>query len=189
MYLNFGLMESRDISLTDVMVLQIAQQNKFEDVGRHLLPFQSDLDKLTQRGLITLIKGKKKDPIYSKYRLTKAGTKMLEDIQIPDVIEYDLTLFKWAAGIYKAAGKELGNQKKTKMHLAKFRVETGIYGNNLAKLLRAFLGDENNMQYNHKLEYALYKPATAFETRFKLEESRLYKYYREHQEEFEKIFE
>ena len=98
-------------------------------------------------------------------------------------------LYDWMAAVYENLGKEIGNKKKTKMFVALFRAHSGIDKNNLASLLDMFVKDEDNMEYNHKLEFAFFKPATVYQVKFELEQSRLYQYYLNYKSFFDNKFE
>lgn len=188
MYWNFKIIAAAGLDIEDVVLLQLCHQNKYEDVGVEIEKLGVDLDGLVIMGLVTEIKGNKKDTRYSKMRLTKNGSKLLQDINTPEVSAYDIQLFEWAEALYQRMGKKPGNKKKTKIMIAQFQAESGIVGNEFAILLRAFLSDENNMEYNHVLEYALNRRQGAYQTKFELSESRLYNYYLEHKEEFDQTF-
>ena len=189
MYLNFNIIRAAGLSIEDVNLLQLCHQNKYEDVSEEIEALGGNIDGLTFQGLITQIKGKKSDSHFKKLRLTKEGSKLLENINTPEVSAYDIKLFDWAEALYKKMGKKSGNKKKTKRMIAQFQAESGIVGNEFAILLRAFFCDNNNMEYNHVLEFALNKRQGAYQTKFELSESRLYNYYLEHKEEFDRVFE
>lgn len=142
------------------------------------------------KSLVKTVKPKNKQQTwYDLVRLDKAGKDLLKEITEAEVSEEDETVYTWLSNHYKKIGKEVGNGSKTKRHIRDFRVKSGIDKNNLVRLCYAFVSDENNMEYSHKLEYVFYKPKTVFETKFNLEESRLYQYYLKNQEHFDtKVF-
>lgn len=188
MYINFKLLPALGLSLSSVVVMQMCKQNKIEDLSTELEEWDAHLLNLTDLGITTEIKGKKTQSKFEKTRLTKKGLKMLEDLETPIVTEDDLLLFDWLEKLYIGQGKEIGNKKKTKMYLALFRVNSGIEKNELATLLDEFTRDEDNMNYNHKLEYAFFKSSSVFQTKFELDQSRLWNYYQKNEEHFEKLF-
>lgn len=188
MYINLKFLESKDLTFERLMLLQLVKQQKFEDCSEYLIDQKKNLRSLTEAGLITSIKGRKKDSAESKLRPTKEGEELLANVEIPEIIEDDLVLFEWVKGIYLSRDKKLGNQKKTKLYIALFRVHSGIDRNKLATLLSVFLEDDQNMEYNLVLEYALFKPQNAYATKFSLEQSRLYQYYLTHQIFFDETF-
>ena len=184
------MLDSKGLSHSDLVLLQATKQNRVEDLS-HVIEKFSDLDiePLKERGYLTHIQGKKKDSEASKLRLTKKGTTLLEVFETPVVTEEDLMLYDWMAAVYENLGKEIGNKKKTKMFVALFRAHSGIDKNNLASLLDMFVKDEDNMEYNHKLEFAFFKPATVYQVKFELEQSRLYQYYLNYKSFFDNKFE
>ena len=115
------------------------------------------------------------------------GRDLLGDLETPLVTEDDLRVFEWLEGVYKSSGREVGNRKKTKMYIALFRVHSQIDRNRLGFLINTFLQDESQMEYSRRLEYLLFKPATAFDTRFSLEGSRLYQFFLKHREQLEPL--
>lgn len=189
MYINFKMLESRELDFTDLLLLQAARQQKSEDLS-HIVEKFSDarINSLLNRSLITRIKGKKKDSEARKIRVTGKGKEILENIETPEIEEQDLRMFDWMADVYTRQGKEIGNKKKTKMYIALFRAHSGIEKNHLATLLEKFVNDEANMEYNYKLEFAFFKPATAYQVRFDLEQSRLYQYYLNNKAEIDLLF-
>jgi hypothetical protein len=170
------------------MILQMVKQQRSEDCSEYLVDCHKEIRCLTELGYISSIKGNKKDSAESKLRTTKAGEELLQNIEIPEIIEEDLTLFEWVKNIYLSKDKKLGNQKKTKLYIALFRAHSGIDRNKLATLLSIFVEDEQNMAYSHILEYIFYRPANVYATKFTLLESRLYNYYLDHQEFFDEKF-
>jgi len=191
MYINFKMLESKGLSYTDLVLLQAAKQNRTEELSSVIEKFSDmDIEPLIKEGYLTRVKkGKKKDSEASKLRLTKKGTTILEVFETPEVTEEDLLLYEWMADVYVNLKKEIGNKKKTKMYIALFRVHSGIEKNCLATLLDMFVKDEDNMEYNHKLEYAFFKPATVYQVKFELEQSRLYQYYLNYKSFFDNKFE
>jgi hypothetical protein len=190
MYINFKMLESKGLSYSDLVLLQASKQNRVEALSAVIEKFSDlDIEPLKERGYLTHIAGKKKDSEASKLRLTKKGVTLLEILETPEVTEEDLMLYDWMADVYVNLGKEIGNKKKTKMYVALFRAHSGIEKNCLATLLDLFVKDEDNMEYNHKLEYAFFKPATVYQVKFELEQSRLYQYYLSYKSFFDNKFE
>lgn len=189
MYINLKYLAEQSMGFEDLFILQLAKQQKFEDCSEWLSFYNSRIPDLEKLGYIEYIKGNKSDSALSKMRISKAGQNILDNVEIAEITENDIKLFEWIKKIYLSRDKKLGNQKKTKLYIALFRTQSGINLNKLATLMNAFVTDEQNMEYNHILEYALFKPASAFATRFNLGESRLYQYYLTHQDHFDKIFE
>lgn len=194
LYINYKLVkeleEEGHFAFDTLKILTAINQGE-KEVLFDILPNPESYN-LTFKGkpLVKLIKPKNKQQTwYDLARLDKSGKDLLKEITEAEVSEEDETVYTWLSNHYKKIGKEVGNGSKTKRHIRDFRVKSGIDKNNLVRLCYAFVSDENNMEYSHKLEYVFYKPKTVFETKFNLEESRLYQYYLKNQEYFDtKVF-
>jgi hypothetical protein len=189
MYINLKYLAEQSMGFEDLFILQLAKQQKFEDCSEWLSFYNSKIPDLEKLGYIEYIKGNKSDSALSKMRISKAGQNILDNVEIAEITENDIKLFEWIKKIYLSRDKKLGNQRKTKLYIALFRTQSGINLNKLATLMNSFISDDQNMEYNHILEYALFKPANIYNTKFNLDESRLYQYYLSHQDHFDKIFE
>lgn len=188
MYLNFPLLESYGLIPEDVVVLQAVFQNKFEDNSSLLEIFSSNIEKYETRELVKFINGTKKDSKFKLVRLSDKGSKILEEIQVGGINQDDLDVYEWLESVYKNSGKEVGNMKKTKSLIAQFRVNSGIERNHLAYLCKVFINDEKEMEWSNKLEFLFWKPANLFQTKFDIEQSRLYQYYLKRKEQFDAKF-
>ena len=193
MYINFKLARSKGINVGDIMILQMCKQQKFEDLSENLEIICSKDEKHLQRlidsGYVSLIKGKVTEPVWKKARITSKGQEVLDVLETPEITEEDLVLFDWAKRVYEKRGKEVGNAKDTKKFIALFRSHSSITGNNLAKLIKAFLDDESCQQYSHKLESVFFKPSNVFQVKFDLENSWLYQFYLKNKAKFDAQFE
>ncbi|MEX0596342.1 MAG: hypothetical protein WD512_07560 [Candidatus Paceibacterota bacterium] len=189
-WINYEYLKEKKMSPEDFLILQTIKQNKSEDRCKEVeyLCDKADLFYLEEEGLVEYIKGKKDETKYQKIRLTKKGQSVLDDLGTAGVIEEDIQMYNWLGGIYKKQGKELGNKSKGKRMLAQFRAESGITKNHLAFLCKAFLNDEIAYKYSQRLEYLFFKAPGAFNTRFDLGESKLWRYYEERKEYFENKF-
>lgn len=191
LYINFEVIKELEEDGHDPFPLisvltAINQGNKsflegLKDVAEYNFTFKD-------KSLVKHVKGRKNDTWFDTVRLDKAGKELLKDLTEAEVSEDDIKIFDWLSNHYKKIGKEIGNGAKTKRHIRDFRIKSGIVKNNLIRLCYAFVSDESQMEYSHKLEYIFYKPKTVFETRFNLEESRLYQYYMKNKEQFDKVF-
>lgn len=194
LYLNFKtireLEEGGHDALPLLSILSAINQSNFNYLESQLKRIE-DTD-FTYKGkpLIKRIKKKSKSqPDFETLRLDTMGKELLKEVVEAEVSEEDEIVFNWLSEHYKKIGKEIGNGAKTRRHIKDFRIKSGISKNNLLRVCLAFISDQDNMEYSHKLEYLFYKPKTVFETRFDLEESRLYQYYLKHKEHFDKQFE
>lgn len=165
---------------------------KYEDCSEILIETVGDEETLLtfeDDGLITFVKGKAKENIFQKARITSKGEDLLSDLETPEILEEDLKLFDWGSSYYKKLGKKVGNAKKCKMYIALFRVNSGIARNKLVKLLQVFLRDEVSQEYSFVLEYVFFKPSNIYSTRFDIHQSRLYQFYLGNKELFDQEFE
>ena len=189
MYINFAILDQKKLEVEDLILLQMAKQNTNGVLAKRIAVYPNTrISFLTDAGYLQKIQGKKKDSEEAKIRLSDKGKKVLEDIETPEVLPEDIILFDWMSDVYTRLGKEIGNKKKTKMYIALFRTHSGIEKNHLATLLEQFVKDDDNMEYNIKLEYAFFKPTNVFQVKFDLEQSRLYLYYLKRKEYFDTRF-
>ena len=190
MYINitalFKLPDPRMLPL--LLVLKQAGKKDVVNELASLINNDEDIDILESGGYIKHIKGKKGDSLIHRMRLDKKGTAFLNSLDEADVLEEDIVIFNWLSGIYKKREKHIGNGKKTKRLIASFREKSGIEKNSLAFLCNAFINDDDEQEYSFKLENVFWKPANLFQTRFILEDSRLWKYYNKKKDYFDKEF-
>jgi hypothetical protein len=191
MYINFEIAKKRGLSPTDVVNLQLISQNKtesLEDVITDNIPL-SVLNWYQELEYVTLVKAKNKsEAIQKRIRLSPKGNDLLEDLQVPQINDDDLRIFEWVKSIYIKEGKEIGNEKRTKMYIAQFSKESGITQNSLAFLIKTFLSDEKEFTYSQKMQYLFFKGESLFSTRFDISSSRLFQYYQKNKNLFDTKF-
>jgi len=175
-------------SLALLLVLKQAGEKDLSKEISLLALEDMDLHALKENGYIKYIKGKASQNVNQKMRLDKKGTKFLNDLDTPEVLEEDKKIFDWLAEMYKGQDKIVGNGKATQRHIASFREKTGIEKNCLAFLCDAFIKDDEEQEWSFKLEFVFWKPTNMFQTKFNLEQSRLYQYYLKRQDYFEEQF-
>ena len=184
MYINYNIAKAHNLAVEDIFYLCGIKQTE-KDI---LETIPDDvLSRYETQSLLTSIKGSKTENPRHKIRLSDKGKSLLEDLETPEILEEDIKIFSWLKDIYIASGKELGNQKKTKLFIALFRVHSGISKNSLAYLCQSFINDESQFEWSKKLEFLLFKPANMYE-KFNIEGSRLYQYYIKNQEQFDNKF-
>jgi SepF-like predicted cell division protein (DUF552 family) len=186
MYINFRVLEKEEFSPLHLLCLVAIKQKDFNYLEGVCEDYIGDL--LNKKYVKRVKVSKKLEGSLEALRITPEGNKLLVDLETAEVEEEDEVVFEWLKKHYKSLGKEIGNGAKTLRHIRDFRIKSGIEKNNLLILCLTFLRDEENMAYNNILEYAFYKAPTAFETRFNLEESRLYKYYLKREDYFKTTF-
>lgn len=192
-YINFKLLRKKGLTMTDYTILQCCKQAKFEDLSEELMEFcNEDVEQLLKyedSGLIKFVKGKAKDTFFQRARLSKEGETLMANLEAVDATEEDIVIWDWLANIYKKNEKDIGNSRKGKMYLAQFRAASGIDRNRLSFLCSKFIKDESRMEYSHRLDYVFFKPPNIHAVKFDLEESKLWKYYLQSREFFDKRFE
>ena len=189
MYINTNIVKHYNLNLQQVALMQILHQAKNEDVSEWLESYNGDLDVLHYKGFLSEVKAKnKQESVYKRLRLSKKGREVLDAIETPEVTEDSLRIFEWIKQIYISAGKDLGNQKKTKMFIAQFSAESGIQRNALAFLIQSFINDESQFEWSKVLQYLFFKGDSVFNIKFDLHSSRLYQYYLKNQNYFDNKF-
>ena len=171
-----------------LLVLKHASKKDVSELIANLIIEEEDLTELEEKGYIKFVKGKKDDSELHRMRLGKKGTSFLNSLDDPDVEPEDVKIFDWLANIYKKRDKQIGNGKRTQRHIASFRVKSDIDRNRLAFLCEAFINDDDEQEYSHKLENVFWKPVNMFQSKFVLEDSRLWKYYNKRKQYFDNEF-
>lgn len=187
-YINFTLAKSKGLTLTDITLLQMISQNKYEDHSASIEKFQDEVEMFKTQGMVEYIKGKPKDSEASRLRISSKGARILEEIQIAEVTNDDLDVYEWLERKYKEQGKEIGNAKKTKQLIAQFRTNSGITRNHLVFLCKIFMNDEKEMEFSKRLEYLFWKKEHMYQTKFDIDQSRLFQYYLMRKEAFDAKF-
>ena len=178
MYINYKYLKESDLGWMDVLVLQLVKQ------GDGVLLDKEQYELLLDEGYLTLIKGKKNETEAQKLRLSDKGKDFLNELEEAESTEEDKIVLEWLCDIYKKLGKEIGSKKKTLSYIKDFRVKSGIDKNRLINLCSTFVGDDNQMEYSNILQNVFFKPTNVYNTRFNLEDSRLWKYYLKYEEAF-----
>ena len=191
MYINYEIMTSKKLSLHDFGVLNLIKQNRIESLSEEI-KFEvletTIVERFSNLGYIELIKGSSKDNLYQKIRTTKKGNETLEDIGTPEVNTDDLKLYDWLEKVYLSLGKQVGNKRKCKNFIAQFRVNSGIFRNELAFLCQTFINDEKEIEFSQKLEFLFFKGANLFSVKFDIYQSRLFQYFEKNKNMFEAEF-
>lgn len=198
MFINFSLFEKSNLLVSDLVFLAAIKQTETEFLLKNLI--ESDYNRFKELSLIKHIKVKKKDEHpYISLRLSDKGVKLINTIFSEPIAGQDEEiLFEWLSNYYLERKKEIGNPNRVKKLLAWFSNETGIYKNNLIKLIVDFLKDEYVDEESRVLEFILFYPkkfttdkgkTVAYEARPDIFDSWLYKHYQKNKERLISSFE
>lgn len=190
MYINFKLLAEKEIYPEYFIFMQAVSQNKSEDLSRFLEDYYEKLYYTNQEPPeeFTLVKAKNKShTFYQRLRLSDRGKELLEELTTPSVEEQDKKVADYLIQVYTKAKKDVSGKVRIYRHVRDFRIQSGIQKNNLIRVCQDFL--THNEEQSHKLEYIFFKPANAFDTRFRLEDSWVYKHYLKNKERLDATFE
>ena len=189
-YFNIELAATRELHPLDVFILQILHQNKAEDMSENLALLMDDenIQRLYAFNLIEMIKGTKKMNEFQKLRLSKKGSKFLDDFQSYKAVENDFKLFNTLKEIYIKKNKEIGSEKRTVDLIAWFRLETSMTHREIWFLIKEYVLDDEKMEYSHVLQYVFWKKENNFQTKPNLSSSKLWTYYEGKKDYFNKEF-
>ena len=199
MYINISVISKSGLEYSDLIFLCAISQTETDWLIENLK--ESVYERFERLSLIKHIKQKsKKEHLYTSLRLSDSGKRLLKDLQrIPEALEDDIIVKDWLINYYKSVGKEIGSEKRIEQYLVNFRVEAGIYKNNIVHLLRDFLSDTSVDESSKVLESILFQRTKKtmdtkgsivyYEVPWNLEESWLYKHYKKKEEYFKSIFE
>lgn len=196
MYINISVFNKSDLEPQDLYFLAGVKQADKEVLEKLTGDVFNRLEGLS---LLTSIKGKKGDnPIYN-IRLSDKGKKLFKCIFSEPIAGKDEEiLFDWLSNYYLERNKEVGNPNRVKKLLAWFSNETGIYKNNLIKLIVDFLKDEYVDEESRVLEFILFYPkkftsdkgkTICYEAKPDIYDSWLYKHYLKNKDRLDNSFE
>jgi len=163
MYINFDLLKKKEITTTQLLVLQIIKQKEYE----RLEGLGNIMNKLFKKGLVMVIKGSKKQLSYEKARLTKTGKEFLNQVEVPEVTEEAIKLTDDLRNLWIDEGKEVGSQLKILKLVSWYLSETG---HNPADIYET-VADVSKDWFLHNL---IFKAPNYHVTRKDLSESYLY---------------
>ena len=112
-YINVELLKSKNLSLLDLQILQLAKQMRIEDVSDVLREYYNEVNSLINLGYLERIKGKKTDNEFQKIRTTKIGTEILDLVSTPLVTDVDIQMYNYLCTMYleEDSTRTLGNRK------------------------------------------------------------------------------
>lgn len=172
MYINIAYAEKNGLTPTDIIYLQLVNQNKSEDL-------QGYIDKMTPSNSV----GKYLTKIKSgELRLTKDGKELLNNLQIVNFSENDEKLADYLMDKYKEENLNVCSKTKLLKLIAWFRGETSLTHREIYTLIVTYFESEES-KYNKRLDYLFWKPETAYSIQ-KLSDSRLYNWYDVNRDKF-----
>lgn len=121
MYINTEILKSRNLSLLELGILQLAKQARIEDVTAVLSDNSSVVDALLEKDLLEVIKGKKGDEYFSKIRASKLGVETLDLISTPLITEEHVKMGDYLIQMYLShEDKErvVGNKKLIRQYIS-----------------------------------------------------------------------
>lgn len=184
-YINTTFLSSSGYTWQDVYYLLLIKQGQGEEISDFSL-----ISHLFGAKMVKLIKAKSKaDTELSRLRLDMEGKKFLEKLSKAEISDEHRKVADWLCQAYLDLGKKIGNKVKLTRHIRDFSNTTGIQRNCIVHLCNTFLQDSEQMEWSFCLEYVFWKSPNAFATRFNLENSRLWAYYQDKKEYFDKEWE
>lgn len=178
MYINLNILSSRNISLEELNIIQLAKQAKLEDVSDILSQYSSIVDILLEKELIEPIKGKKEDTYFQKIRASKKGNELLDLLSTPIITDGDINMYNYLVSMYleEDATRSLGNRKAGLRYCAEFRQIMGFTLHEMYYLCQMFVA---NTTYTKVLEYVFFEKKNNPYGKFKdnLDSSKIYQFW------------
>lgn len=189
MYINTEILKSRNISLSELSVIQLAKQGRIEDVSTILEQHSTEVEKLLENGYIELIKGDKKQTHYQKIRASKIGTEFLDLIGTPLVTDGDIQMYNYLCDMYlqEDSTRTLGNRKAGLRYCAEFRQIMGFTLHEMYWLCYMFV---ENTTFTKVLEYIFFEKKNNPYGKFKdnIESSKLHQFWCDNEYEVREVW-
>lgn len=177
-YININLLKSRNLSLLDLQILQLAKQMRIEDISDVLSEYYNEVNNLIDLGYLERIKGKKEDNEFQKIRTTKIGTEILDLISTPLVTDVDIQMYNYLCKMYleEDSTRTLGNRKAGLRYCAEYRQIMGFTPHEMYYLCEMFVA---NTTYTMVLEYIFFSKKENPYGKFKdnLDSSKLHQFW------------
>lgn len=190
MYLNFKLLNSRQLTPLDFSFLLAVKGNKTEDnSGVIEYYFKDVLEKFRETNLITFIKPKNKSQNdYNTVRLTSLGNEWIDDLTTPEVTEGDVKMRNYLCDMYlnnEDTERVIGNKKLISIYISVLRHHLGLDLHEFYYLCDYFLSIHI---YTKKLENIFLDKNKNRYSNFKsnIEDSALYQFWEQHEKNIRK---
>lgn len=178
MYINTELLKSRNLSLLDLQIIQLAKQARIEDVSDVLSQYLPIVEDLIERGFLELIKGKKGESESQRIRATKLGNETLDLISTPIVQDVDIEMYNYLVSMYleEDSTRIVGNRKAGLRYCAEFRQIMGFTPHEMYYLCLMFV---QNTTFTKVLEFIFFEKKHFPYGKFKdnLDSSKLYQFW------------
>lgn len=183
-YINYEILKSRNLSLLDLQILQLAKQMRIEDVSDVLSEYYENVNTLLGLGYLESIKGRKGDSEFQKIRTTKLGADTLDLISTPIIQDTDIQMYSYLCEMYleEDTTRILGNRKAGLRYCAEFRQIMGFTPHEMYYLCKMFTA---NQTFTKVLEYIFFEKKHFPYGKFKdnLESSKLYQFWMDNEYE------
>lgn len=181
------------MQLGDVEVLLSIKQQPREDVVEFLLQHltEEQYSRFNELGLLKEVKAKNKtEHLYNRLRLSEKGTKLLEDLSIPEVTQEDLIMANYLMEMYLKHEDEertIGNRKLIAIYCCQFRNYLGLSLHQMYYLCVYFLGE---FTYTKVLENIFFDKNKNRYGKFKdnIDDSKLYQFYLDRKPQIEEMW-
>lgn len=192
MYVNFKLLNSRELEPLDFMFLCAVKANKTEDnSGIIEYYFKDVLEKFKDTNLITFVKPKNKaQNAYNTVRLTSLGSEWLDDLTTPSVEEHHIKMRNYLCDMYlnnEDTERVIGNKKLIAIYISILQHHLGLTIHEFYYLCDYFLSIhiftkklENIFMDKNKIRYGDFKNH--------IEDSVLYQFWEQKEEEVREYF-
>ena len=192
-FINIDNLFSGDIDpryLPLLLILQYGAKQDLTDRISMLIEDDEVLEELEKDGFISYIKGTSGQGPFERMRLGKKGKQFIESLDEVSATEDDGKFRDWLVQVYTKNGKSVKNKKELLRRIVWFREFSGIDKNRLAHLIKSFLVEmeDTSFEYSHDVANVFWKPKNAFDSRYSLEQSRLWDFYQSGKEKFDKKF-
>lgn len=188
-YINVELLKSRNLSLLDLQILQLAKQQRIEDVSDVLREYSKEVESLLYLEYLETIKGKKEYGEFQKIRVSKKGSEILDLVSTPLVTDGDIQMYQYLCQLYmeEDSTRTLGNRKAGLRYCAEFRQIMGFTLHEMYWLCVMFV---SNTTFTKVLEYIFFSKKENPYGKFKdnLDSSKLYLFWQDNEFEIREFW-
>lgn len=188
-YINVELLKARNLSLLDLQILQLAKQQRIEDVSDVLREYSKEVESLLYLEYLETIKGKKEDGEFQKIRVSKKGSEILDLVSTPLVTDGDIQMYQYLCQLYmeEDSTRTLGNRKAGLRYCAEFRQIMGFTLHEMYWLCVMFV---SNTTFTKVLEYIFFSKKENPYGKFKdnLDSSKLYLFWQDNEFEIREFW-